>query len=333
MKILVTGGAGYIGSVTVKHLLEKGHEVKVFDNLLYGHEKAVTCPVIAGDLLDREFLYNSFANDTFDAVIHFAAYALAGESMQNPYKYFNANIQGGLNLLDFMQKKNIKKIVFSSTCAIFGTPGKLPVSEDDVKKPESVYGESKLVFEKILAWYDRIYAIKHVNLRYFNAAGATLDGKLGEDHNPETHIIPIAIKAVLGLQKTFKLYGNDYSTKDGTCVRDYIHVEDLAIAHLQVLELLVKTQKSDSFNLGTGIGYSNFDIINMVKKVSGVDFPIEITEKREGDPPKIYADNKKAKEILQFNPQYSDLETIVKTAWEWHRKTQNQELKARNSED
>ncbi len=319
MNVLVTGGAGYIGSVTVKELQANGHNVVVFDNLVYGHKEAVTCPLIVGDLLDLEFLKANIKG-TFDAVIHFAAYALSGESMQNPYKYFNSNLQGGLNLLEFMTDRHIPNIIFSSTCAIYGYPSKLPVTEDEAKKPESVYGESKLMFESILSWYKKVKGINYINLRYFNAAGATIDGRLGEDHDPETHIIPIAIQAALSKDSIFKLFGTDYDTKDGTCIRDYIHVLDLATAHIQAIEKLRVSGKSDSFNLGTGNGYSNRDVLNMVKKVSGVDFEIEEIERRIGDPAVIYADNSKAVKMLGFSPKYSDLETIVKTAWDWHSK-------------
>ncbi len=319
MKILVTGGAGYIGSITVKLLQDKGHQPVVFDNLIYGHKEAVSCPLIVGDLLDKDFLFKSFAEEKFDAVIHFAAYALAGESMENPYKYFYNNIQGGLNLLDLMRQNNIPDIIFSSTCSIYGTPKVLPVSEDEAKKPESVYGESKLMFEKILDWYDTIYKIKHISLRYFNAAGAALDASLGEDHNPESHIIPVAIKAAINNQP-FNLFGDDYSTKDGTCIRDYIHVQDLAEVHIQAINKLKETKTSDAFNLGTGNGYSNLEVLEMVKKVSGINLQIVKKPRRAGDPPMIFADNKKAKKELGFNPQYSDLETIVKTAWQWHKK-------------
>ena len=207
MKILVTGGAGYIGSVTVKSLQDEGHEVTVFDNLSYGHKESVDCPLIVGDLVDKEFLFKSFENQKFDGVIHFAAYALAGESMRDPNKYFLNNIAGGLNLLELMKRNKIGSIVFSSTCAIYGTPDKLPVTEEESKKPESVYGESKLMFEKILEWYDKIFGIKHISLRYFNAAGASLDGTLGEWHDPETHIIPRAINSAI-FNKPFSLYGN-----------------------------------------------------------------------------------------------------------------------------
>lgn len=318
MKILVTGGAGYIGSITVNELIKAGFEIVVFDNLVYGHQDAISCELIKGDLLDRKSLDK--INDSFDAVIHFAAYALAGESMNDPYKYFNSNVQGGLNLLEFMKSRDIRNIIFSSTCAIYGYPTTLPVTENENKKPESTYGESKLMFENILQWYDKIYKIKHINLRYFNAAGASLDGDLGEDHDPETHIIPIAINTALGKFSRFNLFGDDYNTPDGTCIRDYIHVLDLASAHIQALEKLINTQKSDYFNLGTGKGHSNREVIDMVKKISGVDFKIETTSRRAGDPDAIYADNTKAKKELGFDPKYSDLETIVKTAYLWHSK-------------
>ncbi|MEK9207403.1 MAG: UDP-glucose 4-epimerase GalE [Patescibacteria group bacterium] len=319
MRILVTGGAGYIGSITVKFLLDQGHEVVVFDNLVYGHKESVTCPLVVGNLEDKQFLFNSFENQKFDGVIHFAAYALAGESMKNPYKYFYSNLTGGLNLLELMKANQIKNIIFSSSCSIYGTPEKLPVTEDESKKPESVYGESKLMFEKILEWYDKVTDIKHINLRYFNAAGASLDGTLGEDHDPESHIIPIAIKSALN-KTPFPLFGDDYDTFDGSCIRDYIHVEDLAIAHLQALNKVIENNKSDSFNLGKGKGYSNLEVIDAIKRVGGVDIQIEKKPRRPGDPSTIYADNSKARQILGFDPKYSDLETIIKTAWTWHSK-------------
>jgi UDP-glucose 4-epimerase len=328
MKILVTGGAGYIGSVTVKRLLENNFEVVVFDNLRYGHKESVSCKLVVGDLTNYQDIEKSLGDEKFDAVIHFAAYALAGESMEDPYKYLHNNMLGGLNLLRYMENMNIYNIVFSSTCAIFGTPNEMPVSEDLEKKPESVYGESKLTFEKILFWYDKIYGIKHINLRYFNAAGAAIDGSLGEKHDPETHIIPLAIQAALEKGK-FTLFGDDYPTRDGTCIRDYIHVEDLALVHIQALNKLKQNNQSDSFNIGTGRGYSNKEVIDMVKKVSGIDFPVEISQKRIGDPSEIFADNKKAKNTLGFSPKYSDLETIVKTAWDWHKR--NSESKIKNS--
>ena len=319
MKILVTGGAGYIGGITVKKLLEEGHEVVVFDNLEFGHKEVVTCPLVEGNLQCKEDLQK--LNDySFDAVIHFAAYLQVGESMQNPYKYFQNNILGGLNLLEYMKDKGIRYIVFSSTSAVFGTPKEVPVKETAEKHPESVYGESKLMFENVLKWYDIIFGIKSVPLRYFNAAGAAIDGSIGEMHDPETHIIPVAIQKARR-NSAFTLFGNDYPTPDGTCVRDYIHVEDLAVAHIQAIAYLQKTNQSNDFNLGVGRGYSNKEVIDMVKKISGVDFPVTIGSRRAGDAAIVYADNAKAKELLGFNPQHSDLETIVKTAWEWHKKS------------
>ncbi len=319
MNVLVTGGAGYIGSVTAKLLQNNGHEVVVFDNLKGGHKESVSSKLVVGDLLNKEDIGSGLKDENFDAVVHFAALALAGESMDQPFSYFQNNILGGLNLLEFMKQKNIKHIVFSSTCAIYGTPKILPVGENAEKSPESVYGESKLAFEKILHWYDEIYGIKHINLRYFNAAGSSLDGSLGENHNPETHIIPLAIKAALEGSE-FSLYGNDYDTPDGTCIRDYIHVEDLAQAHILALEKMNKGNISSSYNLGVGKGYSNLEVLEMVKKISGKDFPIKIAPRRLGDPAVVYADNTKARAELGFEPKYSDLETIVKTAWEWHKK-------------
>lgn len=320
MNILVTGGAGYIGQFMVKRLLEEGHRPVVLDSLEVGHREVVPQDVklYQGNLLDKEFVKKVFSENSFDAVIHFAAYALAGESMEEPAKYFENNIIGGLNLLDQMKGKT-NHFIFSSTCAIYGTPENIPVTEEESKKPESVYGESKLAFEKVLHWYDRIHNIKHVNLRYFNAAGAALDGSRGEKHNPETHIIPNAIFAVLN-NKPFTLFGNDYPTPDGTCIRDYIHVLDLAEAHLQALAFLKNKNTSDSFNLGTGQGYSNLEVLEMVKKVSGKPLEIKYTERRFGDPPKIFADNSKAKTVIGFNPKYSDLETIVSSAYKWHTK-------------
>lgn len=317
MRILITGGAGYIGSITTKLLQREGHDTVVFDNLRQGHKEFVSGKLVIGDLLSVEDL-NKLEGD-FDAVMHFAALALAGESMEKPLDYFQNNIQGGINLLEFMKNRSIKKIVFSSTCAIYGTPKTLPVSENEEKNPESVYGESKLAFEKVLHWYDEIYGIKHINLRYFNAAGASIDESLGELHNPETHIIPNAINAALN-NVEFNLYGDDYDTKDGTTIRDYIHVEDLATAHMLALYKLQESKISDSFNLGTGVGYSNREVLDTVKKVSGVDFTINIIPRRPGDPPIIYADNSKAEKELGFKPQHSNLETIVKTAWNWYRK-------------
>lgn len=326
MKILVTGGAGYIGSHTVAELLKEGHEVVVFDNLICGHKEAITCPLVVGDLLHKDEINQVFEKERFDGVIHFAAYALAGESMKEPAKYFENNLQGGLNLLEAMRTHEVKRIVFSSTCAIYGFPEKLPVKEEEGlpasgqnKKPVSVYGESKLMFEKILNWYDRLFGIKNICLRYFNAAGASLDGSIGEDHQPETHIIPIAMQTALGQREKFTVFGTDYQTPDGTNIRDYIHVLDLADAHIKALEYLLDGKESNYFNVGTGQGYSNKQILETIKKVTGVDFPVEYGPRREGDPDAIYADNAKIKAVLGWEPRYSDLLTIIKTAWNWHK--------------
>lgn len=321
MRVLVTGGAGYIGSVTVKRLLEVGHEVIVFDNLHQGHKESLTCPLIVGDLLNKKDLFEKLSSYNFDSVIHFAAYALAGESMEDPYRYFQNNLMGGLNLLEFMKERKVPSIVFSSTCAIYGTPLKVPVIEEEPKKPESVYGESKLMFENVLKWYGQLYGITYINLRYFNACGASIDGKIGEEHDPETHIIPVAIHSLLS-GKPFKLFGTDYPNPDGTCIRDYIHIEDLAQAHIQALQKLMDGGKNDAYNLGTGHGYSNREVLNMIEKVSGKKLQIIEKPRRPGDPPIIFADNTKAKRELGFNPKYSDLETIIKSAWEWHTKHQ-----------
>lgn len=319
MKILVTGGAGYIGSITNMELWKRGVETVVFDNLIYGHRQAVAGGVLeVGDLLRVETLRKIFKKYKFDGVIHFAAYVLAGESMHDPYKYFNNNIQGGLNLLRVMAENSVKKIIFSSSCAVYGYPKKLPVTEKEELKPVSVYGETKVSFEKILYWYDKLFKIKYVSLRYFNAAGASLDGAFGGDHKPETHIIPLAIQAAMGLRDYFKLFGNDYPTKDGTCIRDYIHVLDLSSAHILALEKLEKGE-SAIYNLGAEKGYSNLEVLKMVKKVTGRDFLIKIGKRREGDPAAIFADSTKIKKELGWKPGYSDLKTIVETAWKWHK--------------
>lgn len=319
MKILVTGGAGYIGSHTVAELVGQGHEVVVFDNLICGHKEAVKCSLVVGDLLHKDEINSAFEGENFDGVIHFAAYALAGESMNEPAKYFENNIQGGINLLETMKKHGVNKIIFSSSCAQYGFPEKLPVTEEESKKPVSVYGESKLIFETILQWYDSLFGIKNVCLRYFNAAGDSLDGSLGEDHRPETHIIPLVIQAALGQREKFTIFGSDYKTPDGTNIRDYIHVLDLASVHILGLVYLAGNNESNFFNVGSGKGYSNREIVEAVKKVSGIDFPVEIGPRRPGDPDAIYADNTKIKKALNWEPKYSDLDTIIKTAWNWHR--------------
>lgn len=319
MKILVVGGAGYIGSHTVTELLRLGHEVIVFDNLVTGHKEAVKCSLIIGDLLNKEEIEEALVKEKPEGVVHFAAFAAAGESMVEPGKYFENNLQGGVNLLEAMRKSGTDKIVFSSSCAIYGFPEKLPVGEEETKKPVSVYGESKLMFEKILFWYDQLFGIKSVCLRYFNAAGASLDGSNGEAKEPATNIVPVLMKVALGQTEKFTLFGEDYKTADGTCIRDYVHVLDLADAHIRAIEYLKMNDQSNYFNVGTGRGYSNKEVVQMVKKITGVDFKVEIGPRRAGDPDAIYADNSKIRKVLGWEPKYSDLETIIKTAWNWHK--------------
>lgn len=320
MKILVTGGAGYIGSFTVKQLLDQGVEVVVFDNLVYGHRQALDkrAKLIVGDLLNRGAVKTLFSRDKFNAVVHFAAYAYTGESMSNPYKYFHSNVDGSLNLIDAAAKAGVRKFVFSSSCCLYGQPKRLPVKEDSPFNITNVYGETKYSIERLLFWYDKIFGLKSVSLRYFNACGAALDGSLGEDHRPETHIIPLAIETVLGRRKHFDLNGKDYPTSDGTCVRDYIHVLDLAKAHLKALEYLQLNKVSPAFNVGVGRGYSNWEIVKMVREVSGVAFPVRIGPRRIGDANEIYADNTKAKKELGWQPRYG-LREIVESAYLWHK--------------
>jgi UDP-glucose 4-epimerase len=319
MKILVTGGAGYIGSIMVKQLGEKGFEVVVFDNLSSGHKEAVEgVPLFEGDTLDKKVLESAFVQNKFEAVMHFAGVISMGESMENPYKYFLNNTLGALSLLEIMVNHKVDKLIFSSTAGVYGNPVQLPIKEDDPKNPTNPYGESKLMVEKILSWYDKVYGLRSISLRYFNAAGATLDGQFGEDHKDETHIIPLAIKAAL-TNTEFTIYGKDYKTKDGTCIRDYVHVIDLCQAHLLALDVLMNNHQTDFFNVGPGIGFSNIEVVEMVKKVSGVDFPVRFGERRPGDADELVADPTKIKKELGWQPKNSDLTTIIETAWKWHK--------------
>ncbi len=318
MKILVTGGAGYIGSFTVRQLQKKGHEVVVFDNLVYGHKEAINCPLIIGDLSTQELLEKVSRDGKFEAVVHFAAFIAAAESMENPAKYYRNNVCGSLNLFEAMVKNNIKKLVFSSTAAVYGNPIHIPIPEDDPKNPTNVYGQTKLIIEQILQDFDSAYDLKSIRIRYFNAAGAALDGSIGENHHPETHIIPLSLTAAQE-DKVFKIYGDDYPTPDGTCIRDYIHVLDLASAHILALEALNKKANSNYYNTGTGSGFSNKQVVEMVKKVTGKDFKVEIAPRRLGDPSELVAACGKIKKELGWQPQYSDLETIVRSAAKWHK--------------
>jgi len=321
MKILVTGGAGYIGSITAQQLVKKGHQVVIYDSLENGHKEAVQgLDLVIGETQSLKFLIKVIKEKKIEAVIHFAAYIEMGESCQDPYKYFYNNVYGSLQLFKAMIENKVDKLVFSSSAGVYGNPQEVPIKEDSSKQPTNPYGESKLIVERILNWFDQAYNFRSISLRYFNAAGAVLDGRLGEDHHPESHLIPNLIETALGEKKEFVLYGNDYPTADGTCVRDYIHVLDLASAHILALEALSKDHSTASYNLGTGKGYSNKEVITMVKKVTGKDFSVKVGSRRPGDASQLIADPGKIKKEFSWQPQYSDLQTIIETAWKWHQK-------------
>ena len=316
MKILVVGGAGYIGSVCAELLLDEGHSVTIFDNLSEGHRRAIDprAELIEGDLQDRQSIEKTLAKQRPDAVMHFAASALVGESMQNPSKYFRNNIANGLNLLDAMMNVGVGKIVFSSTCAIFGPPERVPIDETTPTRPINPYGESKLAFEKILRWYGEIHGLKFVSLRYFNAAGASTE--FGEDHRVETHLIPNVLKVALGEKQHVEIFGTDYETPDGTCVRDYIHIVDLARAHI----LALNSAKSDFYNLGTGGGASVREVIDSCRKITGREIDIVEKPRRPGDPPRLIASSEKIKRELGWKPQFQSLDALLESAWKWHQK-------------
>lgn len=321
MKVLVTGGAGYIGSFMVKRLLDEGHQVVVADSLERGHRDKIDTRATfeQGNLLDSNFVSALFEKHQFDVVMHFAAYIAVGESMQNPGMYIKNNVFTTINVLDAMQAHKVKYFIFSSTGTVYGNPQKLPTPEEHSKNPENPYAESKLMVEKILHWYYEVYGIGYAILRYFNAAGGALDGSNGEAHDPETHLIPNAIHAAVN-NSVFNLFGDDWETRDGTCIRDYIHVLDLVDAHMVTLKKLQETNGEYIYNVGTGSGSTNKEVIEMVKKISGVDFPVVVKPRREGDVAETVADISKIKIELGYVPKYSDLETIIKTAWQWHKK-------------
>lgn len=317
--VLVTGGAGYIGSHTCKALHLAGFTPVTFDNLVYGHREAVKWgPFVEGDLSNRQLLEDVIRQHNVCAVIHFAAYAYVGESMQYPEKYFSNNVVNTLNLLDAMHACDTRHIVFSSTCATYGLPERLPIDEQHPQNPVNPYGESKLFVEKALKWYDSAHGLKSVPLRYFNAAGADVDGEIGEDHTPETHLIPLVIEAAMRRRPHVQIFGTDYATADGTAVRDYIHVTDLSDAHVKALQYLLEGGDSVALNLGTGNGYSVKQVIEAVETVSGLSVPTQIAPRRAGDPPELVADAGKARRCLDWTPRYSDLENIAGTAWKWH---------------
>lgn len=319
-KILVTGGAGYIGSHTVKLLQEVGKEVIVLDNLSTGHARFVSCPLIIGDLSDKPLLNKIFSEYDIEAVIHFAASLIVEESMLVPGKYFENNVSNGLNLINTMAAHGVDKFIFSSTAAVYGEPQYNPIDEDHPKIPLNPYGESKLIFEKILKWYSMAHSLSSVSLRYFNASGAHTDGSLGEDKDFVSHLVPRVLKVASRQLESLPVYGNDYPTPDGTCIRDYIHVLDLAQAHVLALKKLEQETGCFAYNVGTGKGYSVLDVINTAMEVTNKMITIEYAPRRPGDPASLVAECEKIKRELGFEPKYSDLTTILKTSWVWHQK-------------
>lgn len=319
MVVLVCGGAGYIGSHMVKELIENGEEVVILDNFQKGHYDAVVGQkVYEGDLRDRKILDKVFTENKIDAVIDFAADSLVGESVVEPLKYFNNNVGGTISLLEAMRDHGVKHIVFSSTAATYGEPENVPILEGDRTFPTNPYGESKLAVEKILKWCDNAYGIKYTVLRYFNAAGAHISGEIGEDHRPESHLIPLILQVALGKREKIMIFGEDYNTNDGTCVRDYIHVTDLANAHLMALRRMKDGGASGTYNLGNGTGFSVKEVIEVTRKVTGREIKAEVAPRRAGDPATLIASSDKALSELKWKPKYNSLETIIETAWKWH---------------
>lgn len=325
MTILVLGGAGYIGSHTVYELIDNGEDVVIIDNLLTGHKEAIhpKARFYKGDIRDREFLDNVFKKEKIDAVIHFAACSLVGESMEKPLKYYDNNLCGTKILLDSMVANGIDKIVFSSTAATYGEPEKVPILETDRTEPTNTYGETKLSMEKMFKWVGKAHGLRYVSLRYFNACGAHISGQIGEDHNPESHLIPLILQVPNGKREYISIFGDDYDTKDGTCVRDYIHVTDLAQAHILAVKYLQSGNESNIFNLGNGVGFTVKEVIDTARKVTSHPIPAKITPRRAGDPAQLIASSEKAKEILGWTPEHNSLEEIISTAWNWHKNHPN----------
>ncbi len=320
MAILVAGGAGYIGSHMVKDLIEHGEDVVVADNLSTGHRDAINpkAKFYEGDIRDRKFLDKVFDNEDITAVVHFAAFSIVPESMSKPLKYFDNNTGGMITLLEAMRDHNIKYIVFSSTAATYGVPEHMPIKETDPQKPINPYGLSKLMMEKMMAWADKAYGIKFVALRYFNVAGAAPDGTIGEDHGPETHLVPIILQVAQGKRKELSIFGDDYNTPDGTNVRDYVHVMDLADAHILAIKYLEAGNKSNAFNLGSSTGFSNKQMLEAAREVTGKPIPAKMAPRRPGDPDSLVAASDKARTILGWKPKYDDVHDIIATAWKWH---------------
>lgn len=321
MSILITGGAGYIGSHTVRLFLENNEDVVVVDNLQTGHKDAIGGVKLYNlDIRNKGSLDRVFKENTIEGVIHFAANSLVGESMENPYEYYHNNVYGMMCLLDVMKANGAKKIVFSSTAATYGEPKNIPILESDTTSPTNTYGETKLAMEKMMKWFDKAYGIKYVSLRYFNAAGAHEKGDLGEAHSPETHLIPLILQVPLGKREKIYIFGDDYETRDGTCVRDYIHVVDLSSAHFLALEYLRRGNESEIFNLGNGTGFTVKEVIEVARKVTNHPIPTQVMERRIGDPAILIASSEKAKRVLGWNPRFSELDKIIVDAWNWHSK-------------
>lgn len=321
MATLVLGGAGYIGSHTVDRLIEKGEKTIVVDSLVTGHRQAVNkdAKFYQGDIADKDFMHQVFKeNSDIDAVIHFAAYSLVAESMKKPLKYFDNNTAGMVKLLEVMNEFSIDKIVFSSTAATYGIPEEVPIKETTPQNPINPYGESKLMMEKIMRWADKAYGIKFVPLRYFNVAGAKPDGSIGEDHMPETHLLPIVLQVAMGKRDKLQIFGDDYNTPDGTNIRDYVHPLDLADAHILAVDYLKAGNPSTAFNLGSSTGFSNREILEAARKVTNKEIPAEIAPRRGGDPDVLVASSTKAREVLGWKPQFDDISKIIETAWKWH---------------
>lgn len=322
MKILVAGGAGYIGSHTVYELIDNGADVVIIDSLETGHIEAVhpKARFYQGDIRDRAFLDDVLTKEkNIDGVIHFAANSLVGESMTNPLKYYDNNVYGTKVLLEKLIEYGINHVVFSSTAATYGEPKSIPIVETDPTQPTNAYGETKLAMEKMFKWCDVAYGLKYVALRYFNACGAHISGKIGEAHNPESHLIPLILQVPNGKRESIKVFGTDYPTKDGTCVRDYIHVTDLAAAHILAVKYLIDGNESNTFNLGNGVGFTVSEVIEKAKQVTKLPIKVEQDARRAGDPAVLIASSEKAKEVLGWKPKYDSLETIIETAWNWHK--------------
>ena len=321
MAVLICGGAGYVGSHNVRAFIERGENVIVVDSLETGHRASVPEGIkfYEGDIRNGEVLDRIFTENNVEAVVHFCAYSLVGESMEKPLKYFDNNVGGMISLLEAMHRHNVKRIIFSSTAATYGEPKKVPILETDPTQPTNPYGESKRIMEKMMKWVSSQHDIRYVSLRYFNVAGAWHDGTIGEDHKVETHLIPLILQVPLGKREHITVYGDDYPTKDGTCIRDYIHVEDLARAHIMALDYLRNGGESSIFNLGSGDGYSVMEMITAARKVTGHPIPAVVGARRPGDPARLVADSTKAHEILHWQPEIVKMEDIIATAWKWHK--------------